>query len=96
MTLDGKRYKQIYEMKGGLIQSLNEYFHPEQRPKNYKTSKVLCIDLDPESQTGPADALSRVSGPINAHNFFCISQEDGALGHGFNKRRRKKLQFMMP
>jgi len=90
VTLDGKRYKQIYEMKGGLIQSLNEYFHPEQRPENYKTSKVLCIDLDQESLAGPADALSRVSGPINADSFFCISQEDGAPGHGFNNRQRGK------
>ena len=48
VTIDGLRYKEIFEMDGGYLCAIKQYMNPLLRPPDYKTARVLCIDLDKE------------------------------------------------
>jgi transposase len=86
VTIDGYRYKRICEMPNGLFESIREYLNPALRPRNYSTSRVLCIDTDKEV-IEKSQSIVRWNKPaLSEAEAICTSQEDGAPGHGYNNR----------
>ena len=87
VTIDGFRYKEICEKPNGLFDSIEAYYFPDRR-KEVSTARVFCIDLDAEKIAKGLPPV-RNAGPV-PEEMFCISQEDGAPGHGYNNRHGGK------
>ena len=90
VTINGPRYKQIFEATGGYLDAIHQYFNPETRPADYCTARVFLIDLDQEDFYAASPALapsSRWDLPEVETKIIC--QEDGAPGHGYDNMHDK-------
>lgn len=90
VTINGTRYKQIFEATGGYLDAIKQYFDISERPEDYVTAKVFCIDLDREELENDNPLLapdSRWQLPPKETEIIC--QEDGAPGHGFDNMHDK-------
>jgi hypothetical protein len=89
ITINGRRYKTIMEMQGGLLDKIEQYYLTDERPTNYSTAHVLAIDLDEEEEdiknNKPVERWNQVPAEDLA-SLNIVSQEDGAPGHGHNNR----------
>jgi hypothetical protein len=82
VTINGARYKQIFEMTDGFFDYIDMYFDPSRRPHDYSTAKVLSLDLEEELESQP-----QAEGPLPRTRVWC--QEDGAPGHGYDNIHNK-------
>lgn len=93
ITLTGKRYKELFETKGGYLEAIQEYYDPKLRPSQYNTARVVCIDLDNEAleaSTNQPRSQSRWDKP--AMEITLKIQEDGAPGHGYDNFNNRETQ----
>ncbi len=81
VTINGARYKQLFEMTGGYFDYIEMYFNPSLRNEDYCTARVLALDLTTE----PDSVIPE--GPLPSPTIWC--QEDGAPGHGFDNIHNK-------
>jgi len=94
VTINGARYKRIFEMEGGYMRAMQQYMRPELRPPYWKTARVILIDLDEETtvneMSGPVSvSASNARFPLPLAPTEYYVQEDGAPGHGFDNRNNR-------
>lgn len=93
VTINGERYKKLFEMDGGYLNAIKQYENPELRPPDYCTARVALIDLDEEAEIedGTRPPIGKWDRPPAPTTI--IIQEDGAPGHGFDNRNNRGSQI---
>lgn len=93
ITINGPRYKEIFETDNGYLTAIRHYLNPELRPPGYCSARVLCVDLDRENELesmrerGEPMPPARWNAP--ALETTTVVQEDGAPGHGYDNRNNR-------
>jgi hypothetical protein len=89
VTINGARYKQIFEMEGGFLDMIDLYLNPDIRPVNHSTAKVILIDLDEEERLEKNPELNESRWAAEPMETIFTLQEDGAPGHGYDNIHNK-------